>query len=528
MLRPGIALTGALALLCAVACDGTEPIGTTGSGLAAGFPRDFQLGTAIAGFQVDMGCPTIAPAACEDRGSDWYQWITTPRILDNPILFMSKDPPTKGPGFFETFDRDIGAAASELASGALRLSIEWSRIFPQPTFGVEGQDALRRIASEEGIAYYHRLFASMKARGLRPFVTLNHYTLPLWIHDGNACNQSLDDCVRAGRGGWADPRRGRIVGEIAKYAGFVAKEFGGEVDLWATENEPFSAVVVAGYLVATPMRSNPPGLSGLWASVSGAKTAASAMVEAHARMYDAVHANDLADADGDGDAAKVGLVYSYVDLVANGTSADDQRVLADAHYFFHDMFMDGIVFGRLDETWDHAPGAAPVRPDLAGRCDFVGVNYYEAFTPKPTILPALSFISPHVTFDLLQPFDGAAPRGIGPVLREVAAHYHLPLYVSETGSVQDDEKKGAAWVVATLGEVKRAIADGVDVRGYFTWTLMDNYEWNHGSSIRMGLYAVDPATKERRLREAGRAFAEAARARDVTPALEARYQRLFP
>jgi beta-galactosidase len=94
-----------------------------------------------------MGCPNVAAAGCEDRASDWYQWITTDRILTNPLLFMSKDPPTRGPGFFELFDRDIaraaGAGASELGTDALRLSIEWSRIFPEPTFGVSDHGGTR-------------------------------------------------------------------------------------------------------------------------------------------------------------------------------------------------------------------------------------------------------------------------------------------------------------------------------------------------------------------------------------------------
>ena len=88
--------------------------------------------------------------------------------------------------------------------------------------------------------------------------------------------------------------------EMAKYAGFLAKEFGGEVDRWATLNEPFSAVVLPGYVISTPMRSNPPGLSGPWARIDGAKTATIAMIEAHARMYDAIKAADTLDADGDG------------------------------------------------------------------------------------------------------------------------------------------------------------------------------------------------------------------------------------
>ena len=487
---------------------------------AARFPDRFVFGTAVAGFQVDMGCPTLAREVCEDRRSDWYQWITTPRIVHNPLLFMSKEPPTTGPGFFELYEDDLDRAAGELGGKAVRLSIEWSRVFPEPTFGVEGFDALRRAASPAGLAYYHRLFAAMRARGLEPFVTLNHYSLPLWIHDGDLCNQSLDTCIARGVGGWADPNRARIVGEIAKYAGFVAREFGGEVDRWATLNEPFSAVVIAGYLVATPMRSNPPGLSGPWMSIRGAKTAATAMIEAHARMYDAVKAADREDADGDGAAAEVGIVYPYSEIVATGESDAHRRALESARYFFEDMFMDGIVEGRIDEGWDLGPGRAPVRPDVAGRIDFIGLNYYFRFGARPAFLP-LGFVSPLLSFDLLAPFE-PAPRGIYAAIQR-ASRYRLPIYVTETGTTQDDAPRAAAWVVQTLDEVRRAIHDGADVRGYFAWSLMDNYEWNHGMAMRFGLYAVDPRTKARALREAGEVYGAVSKARALTPGLVARY-----
>ena len=507
----------------------TPSAGPTSTGSAPGpgrvgyFPAGFQIGTAIAGFQVDMGCPSVAAATCEDRASDWYQWITTDRIENNPLLFMSKEPPNQGPGFYETYDQDLARAPGN----ALRLSIEWSRIFPNPTFGVDGHDALAAIASKDGVAFYHRLFTSMKAHGLRPFVTVNHYTLPLWIHDGNLCNQSLDDCIAAKKAGWADPDRSRITNEIAKYARFLGEEYGGEVDSWATLNEPFSAVVVAGYLVSTSMRSNPPGLSGPWMSVSGAKTAAAAMIEANAKMYDALKAADTRDADGDGKNAEVGIVYSYSDIKANSTSADDVHAAADAQYFFHDMFMDGVVNGRLDDNWDHGPGVAPVRSDLAGRADFIGVNYYFGFNAKK-FLAALSFVSKFISFDMTQSFDENHPHGLHDTLVRVSKRYNKPLYVSETGTKQDDAERGAAWLVATMSDTKRALQEGIDVRGFYAWSLMDNYEWNSGMSWRFGLYAVDPATKARTQRSAALAFATMATARDVPADLVAKYGSFFP
>jgi beta-galactosidase len=504
--------------------DDDVPIGT--------FPKGFVFGTAIAGFQVDMGCPTVSAELCEDRASDWYQWITTKRILDNPLLFMSKDPPSSGPGFYELFEKDLDLAAgkgpAELGTRALRLSIEWSRIFPRPTWDVSAHDSLKAIASKEGIDFYHRLFAAMKKRGLEPLVTVNHYSLPLWIHDGNACNQSFDDCVAAGKAGWGDPSRGRIVNEITKYAAFLAKEYGGEVDRWATLNEPFSAVVVAGYIASSPMRSNPPGLSGPWMRIDAAKTATAAMIEAHARMYDAIKAFDKIDANGDGKAAEVGIVYPYSEILPSSPSADDAKQAENARYFFEDMFMDGVAEGRLDENWDKGPGKAPVRPELANRLDFVGVNYYFRFRAKSGGKIGnvqSSLLSPYLSFDMTAPFE-AAPEGIHPALMR-AAKYKKPIYVTETGTTQDDEPRGAAWVVKTLSGVRRAIADGADVRGYFAWSLMDNYEWNHGMGMKFGLYQVHPTTKARALRDAGEAYREVVRTRDVSPTLEAKYASYF-
>jgi beta-glucosidase/6-phospho-beta-glucosidase/beta-galactosidase len=496
------------------------------------FPKGFRFGTAIAGFQVDMGCPTLPAARCEDRASDWYQWITTPRITGNPLLFMSKDPPTKGPGFYELYEKDLdfasGQGESQLGNDALRLSIEWSRIFPNPTFDVNSHASLKAIASAEGLDFYHRLFAAMKKRGLLPFVTVNHYSLPLWIHDGNLCNQSLDTCIAQHKAGWADPDRSRIVNEIAKYAAFLGEEFGGEVDSWATLNEPFSAVVIAGYLVSSPARSNPPGLSGPWMSISGAKTAATAMIEAHARIYDALKAFDTKDADGDGKKAEVGIVYPYSKILPKSDSADDKKAADDAQYFFHDMFMDAIVNGRLDENWDQGRDKAPVRADLANRCDFIGLNYYFGFNAQKNPLPIpLSFISPFMTFDMLQPFDENAPQGIYDVLMQVTKRYKKPIYVTETGTTQDDEPRGAAWVVKTLAETRRAIKDGADVRGYFAWSLMDNYEWNHGMGMKFGLYAVDATDKSRAMRDSGVAYAKMSKARDIPADLEAQYAKFF-
>jgi beta-glucosidase/6-phospho-beta-glucosidase/beta-galactosidase len=97
------------------------------------------------------------------------------------------------------------------------------------------------------------------------------------------------------------------------------------------------------------------------------------MIEAHARMYDAVHANDIIDANGDGRAADVGLVYSVTAVSPLTSDASDAKAASDARYFMNDMFLQGVAKGIVDANWD---GATVTRSDLSGRLDFLGVNYY--------------------------------------------------------------------------------------------------------------------------------------------------------
>ena len=310
-----------LASLAIAACSKNSPSPAPDAGIVADsgdkadaaqswtFPAGFLFGTAIAGFQADMGCPTLPPATCDDANSDWYAFTTDPAMQTDPTAHLSgQNPSVVGPGFWELFDQDLVHASEQLKNNAFRMSIEWSRVFPKATDGATTQDELRALADSAALARYHAMFASMRAHGLKPLVTLNHYSLPTWIHDAVACHKSFATCTNKG---WVD--RERIVREIAKYAGFVAAEFGGEIDLWATLNEPM-AVIFPGYLAPGDFRSNPPavGLQG-----AAARTAMAAMVEAHARMYDAVKKYDTRAADGTSPPAMVGVVFNVTPMAPN-------------------------------------------------------------------------------------------------------------------------------------------------------------------------------------------------------------------
>jgi beta-galactosidase len=480
------------------------------------FPDNFLFGSAVAGFQIEAGCPTIKPEDCEDRNSDWYQWVNSKNELQDLKSIVTFEPISNGPGFWELYDQDFARAKTDMQLQSVRLSLEWSRIFPSATDGLEGA-ALAAAANPKALAGYHAQFAALKRQGLVPFVTLNHYTLPTWIHDGVACHKSIETCTKRG---WLD--KARIIKEIAKYAGFVAKEFGAEVDLWATENEPF-AVVLPGYLLPTPDRVNPPGLTLRFAE---GKAVMLALIEAHARMYDAVKAGDLVDADGDGQNSSVGLVYAVSQVKAKDEANRlDVTAATNLFYLYNTAFLDGVIKGEVDADLSGQPDG-PARDDLKGRMDFLGVNYYTRITVAGTESAIFPTLSPLSNFDAtsLNVFQDYA-RGIYEVLLHIKNRYQIPTYISETGTDgSKDGDKVASWMTRHLEWTKRALRDGADVRGFYVWTLMDNYEWNHGMDLRFGLYAVGTdVTKTRTARSGVAAYAEIIKARDVTPALLERY-----
>jgi beta-galactosidase len=494
----GPAILGALSC----ACGGGGP-----------WPRDFVFGTSTAGFQVEMGCPTVLATECEDAHSDWYAFITS---TDEALSKLhNEDGPAQGPGHYELFEADFDRASRELGTNALRLSLEWSRLFPTETDGVEGYESLRAIASPTALAHYHAVLSALRVRGLKPFVTLNHYTLPAWLHDGVGCHLSLKSCTRKG---WLD--KDRAVREAAKYAAFAAREFGGDVDVWSTLNEPIS-IVVSGYLMPNADRVNPPALL---LRFDEAKAVFGALVEAHARMYDAVKQWDQEDADGDGRASDVGLVFAFTPAAPkNPDSKLDQRAAEDVFYLWNLAYLNAVTKGDFDADLD---GTAEHRDDLADRMDYLGINYYTRVTVEGMGESVFPDFSPRTRFD---PFTLNVwedyPRGLYEMAM-VAQSLGVPAYVTENG--KDDPKDdgtGSDFLVRHLQWLERARRDGADVRGYFYWTLVDNFEWNHGMDVRMGLYAVsktDPL-KARVARQSVGTYGDIIRRRGISRELADRY-----
>ena len=448
------------------------------------FPDGFVFGTATAGFQVEAGCPTVDPAVCEDRNSDWYQWVTDEDLVDDGTTFQSGDPITWAPGHYELYEDDLDRAA-DLGTTAFRFSFEWSRLFPDAA--AEDAATVEELAEHvdpEALEWYRAYLAAMQERGLTPMATVNHYTLPLWVHDGKVCRDDPTGCEASG---WLNEER--IIPLITLFSQYLAREFGSDIDLWLTLNEPL-AVIIAGYLLPGEDRTNPPGVS----DPELALTVAWNMAQAHAQMAEAIRAED-ADAEV-GIVVNLGAAYPEDHL-----DVDDVRATEHLDYVYNEAILQMFLNGKLDSNLD---GVVDVEePDIQGKTDWLGLNYYFAFEvggfPRPVF-------SGYEYMDFFPKTLDTDPEYFGEAI-DMTAEWGLPIYITENGVADPGPEDADGYVDPVLRTVQSK-AEEHDIRGYMYWSLIDNYEWNHGMDMRFGLYEVDVDTKARTLRPIGEKYAE--------------------
>ncbi len=350
--------------------------------------------------------------------------------------------------------RDDLALQCELAMGAYRLSFEWARIEPRA-------GAFDRRALDE----YRTLIGSLRDAGIVPMVTLHHFTLPTWLAD---------------RGGLlADG----FVDRFERYVRVTADAIGDLCRLWVTINEPNVLAAHAYLLGVWPPAMKSPVLA--W-------RAQDRLLAAHDAAFHVLK-------DRFGDAAQVGVAHHLRAIEPESPSRRrDRAAAAVLKRVFNDAFARAAIAHRTQ--------------------DFLGVNYYSRdlvrFSPRHA---GELFVQRRVPTEAPVSDLGweIYPEGLGLVVREWAKRSGLPVYVTENGIADAADAKRGAFLVDHLAELARAIADGVDVRGYFHWSLLDNFEWAEGYEPRFGLAAVDYGTGTRTLRESARVYARIARERSL-------------
>jgi len=404
------------------------------------FPEGFLWGSAVSAHQTEGA----------NDNSDWWEHESAPGTNANAASGIACDS-------LHRFAEDWKLAAGS-GQNAVRFSIEWARIEPAPgEFSIEAFD------------HYREVIGTARDLGLTTSVTLHHFTNPRWF---------------AARGGWSSSESAEA---FSRYAPAAGDALGDLLQIVNTINEP-SVVAIVGHL----MGYFPPRIT----EVETTHTVTVNLLRAHAAARDQIRATS---------GATVGLPLSVSDFVPADGSAEARRARDYMHHWWVSVWVDALRTGRVSglEVPEETIGG------LAGGDDFVGIQYYSCFPVGAGAegganarLPASATqmrdvpVSAYRSDRRTQVGWTWYPEGLGNVIDEVSAA-GLPIQVTENGIATADDAERIEFTTLHLEQLHAAIARGRDVRGYFHWSLLDNFEWNEGYRPTFGLVAVDRATMER-------------------------------
>lgn len=422
------------------------------------FPDDFLWGAATAAYQIE-GYPLADGAGA----SIWHRFAHTPgRVVRNETGDLACD-------HYHRYSEDV-ALMAELGLNAYRFSLAWGRVLP------EGRGTVNR----RGLDFYERLVDALLERGIQPMATLYHWDLPVALHE---------------RGGWLNPDSPRW---FADYAETVFRALDDRVPFWITLNEPW-VVTVPGYLDGQLA----PGHRDLFEPPRVAHHLLLAHAEAVA-VYRTLGRH------------RIGLAVNLEPQHPASSSPADLEAARRRDAFINRWFLDALMFGRYPEELADIFG--PAWPEFSAeslekiRCpgDFIGVNYYSrGLVRAAPEAPPLNAIRITPTNAELTTMDWEVyPEGLTETLLWLRDRYtNPPLYITENGAAFDDpppcdglieDPRRIAYLRAHIQAAATALEQGVDLRGYCVWSLLDNFEWAEGYSKRFGLYQVDAGDRARR------------------------------
>jgi beta-glucosidase len=412
------------------------------------FPSDFLWGVSTSAYQIEG-------AVDEDgRGpSIWDTFCATPGAIANG------DTGDVACDHYHRYRTDLDLM-SELGVGAYRFSLAWPRIHPDGS----------GTPNERGLAFYDRLLDELCARGIAPVATLYHWDTP----------QPLEDA-----GGWMNRDTSQ---RFAEYAAIAGERFSDRVAMWIPLNEPV-VMTMYGYAVG----QYAPGKTLLFDALPTAHV----QNLAHGLAATALRAAG---------ARSVGCANNHSPVRPVADTTADRAAAAHLDAVLNGLFADPMLLGRYPEPLlEHLPaGYAEDLPLISVPLDFYGVNYYE---PQDVCAPSEGNPLP---FEL-QPIQGrpmttngspVVPEGLTGLLTSLRERYGgalPPVHITENGCSYDGihDTERIEYLRAHVDALSEAMAAGVDVRGYFVWSLIDNFEWAGGYQPRFGLVHVDYETQQR-------------------------------
>ncbi len=395
--------------------------------------------------------------------NDWWNWESQGHIDGGVRSGAATD-------HWNRYKEDLKLAA-DLGLNSYRFSIEWSRIEPK-----EGK------WDSEALDWYEALIAECEKNKLLPMATLHHFTSPLWF---------------AEKGGFS------FAGSPAYFAQYVKKivhRLGSRVPLWCTINEPM--VLTAGTYLGKFM---PPAEF----SPHKASLACRNLLKAHVLAYDIIH-SDTPVRKGlwKDHPLQVGIAHNMLDFLPDRKWHPIERVLVQIlRRFYNRAWLDAVTgrkqhFGVLGLV----PKAKPVKKALGrNTVDFIGINYYTKayvqWRPKAPAQERPPELPIGITFarrkETVSDLDWAIhPAGLSRMIRFVR-RYGLPIYITENGIADREDQLRPEFLKSHIEVLEKALLEGTDIRGYYYWSLLDNFEWVKGFGPRFGLYHVDYETFQR-------------------------------
>ncbi len=425
------------------------------------FPQGFLWGCATAAYQIEGG------AAEDGRGPSVWDVFS-----HKPGITVNGDTGDVADDSYHLYKEDVGLLKN-LGVATYRMSISWSRIFPQGT----GQP------NPKGLDYYHRVIDELLANKITPYVTLFHWDLP----------QALQDKV----GGWQSRETSKA---FAEYAAYVTKHLGDKVHHWMTTNE-FVCFTDLGYKEG----KFAPGLKLPPAEVNQVRHHG---ILAHGLAVQAIRANTPAG-------TQVGLAENtnvYVPVMETEEHIEAARkATRDGAAPFLAPLMEGKYSAAyLEHEGANAPKVEPGDMEAIGsKLDFVGLNVYTADYVEANNSPQGYTIVPRPTSypHLASPWIEVTPECTYWTIRNVSDLWHpKAIFITENGCSSDDVPNAAGEIEDTdrvmylrnhIMNVHRAVEEGYPIKGYFLWSLLDNFEWCDGYSKRFGIHYVDFKTERR-------------------------------
>jgi len=436
------------------------------------FPRGFLWGTATASHQVEGN----------NTNNQW--WMFEEEGHTNGRSGLACD--WWGGRWREDFDR-----AAESGQNAHRFSVEWSRVQPEPDRWDE--DALER---------YRTMLRGLKERGMTPMVTLHHFTDPLWVYE---------NC------GWENDE---VIPLFEKYVRKTVEALKEYTTLWCTINEP-NVYALSGYVTGdfpTCKEGN-----------KGAKTAMTVManmLRAHALAYRAIHEIQPE--------ARVGYAHHYRPMVPKRPWSPLDRLMRNIRYNGLNMaFPTGISTGVMK-----SPVGNFRVPEAKGTQDYFGLNYYSVDTVGFDLRNSKELFTasgyPENADMSSTGFIANLPEGIFQSLEWVTKTYpDTPIIITENGVEDASDELRPRYLAQHLYQVWRAVNFNWPIKGYFHWTLVDNFEWERGWTQRFGLWALDVDTQKRTKRPSADLYAEICKENGLSSEMVEKYcpevkDKLFP